>query len=163
MDQYWRGRSSGSSGLHAARPGVQRLLFVYGPLTGRTLIDGAIGIVLGLYVCSHPPPTCWTCSSWTAASCARATEERGIAWYVLNLLVLMAGWFVVWTALTASRPESGATSVILAAAGEQRVDQSSAASGCTSCASSRSETAGSRPGWPASAPPRRESQAGSFW
>ncbi len=76
------------------------LLFAYGPLTGETLLDGAIGIVLGLYVCSHPAANVLDLLFVDGGVVRRGAEEHGIAWYVLNLLVLLAGWFVVWTGLT---------------------------------------------------------------
>jgi len=76
------------------------VLFVYGPLTGETPIDGAIGVVLGLYVCSHPAANVLDLLFSDGGIVRRGGEERGITWYVLNLLVLMAGWFVVWAGLT---------------------------------------------------------------
>ena len=101
MDQYWRGRSS--SVLWAfllLALGYSAVLFVYGPLTGETLIDGVIGIVLGLYVCSHPAANVLDLLFVDGGIVRQGSDERGIAWYILNLLVLMAGWFVVWTGLT---------------------------------------------------------------
>ena len=101
MDQYWRGRSSGVLWTFLLLAlGYSALLFAYGPLTGETLIDGAIGIVLGLYVCSHPASNVLDLLFVDGGIVRRGSEERGVAWYVLNLLVLMAGWFVVWTGLT---------------------------------------------------------------
>jgi hypothetical protein len=102
MDQYWRGRSSVVLWtfmlLALAYSGV---MHAYGPLTGEVRIDGAIGIVLGLYVCSHPASNVLDLLFADGGIVRRGnTEERGIAWYVLNLLVLMAGWFVVWLGLT---------------------------------------------------------------
>ena len=76
------------------------VLFVYGPLTGATPIDGAIGVVLGLYVCSHPAANVLDLLFSDGGIVRRGGEEHGIIWYVLNLLVLMAGWFVVWAGLT---------------------------------------------------------------
>ena len=101
MDQYWRGRSSGVLWTFLLIAlGYSALLFTFGPLTGETLIDGAIGIVLGLYVCSHPAANVLDLLFVDGGVVRRGSDERGIAWYVLNLLVLMAGWFVVWTGLT---------------------------------------------------------------
>ena len=101
MDQYWRGRSSGVLwGFMLLALAYSALVFVYGPLTGETLIDGAIGIVLGLYVCSHPAANVLDLLFIDGGVVRRGAEERGIAWYILNLLVLLAGWFVVWTGLT---------------------------------------------------------------
>ena len=76
------------------------LLLVYSPLTGVERIDGAIGVVLGLYVCSHPASNVLDLLFMDGGVARRGGEERGIAWYILNLLVLMAGWFAVWLGLT---------------------------------------------------------------
>jgi hypothetical protein len=101
MDQYWRGRSSGVLWTFLLLAlGYSALLFAYGSLTGETLVDGAIGIVFGLYVCSHPAANVLDLLFVDGGVVRRGSEARGIAWYVLNLLVLMAGWFVVWTGLT---------------------------------------------------------------
>jgi hypothetical protein len=102
MDQYWRGRSSGVlCGFMLLALAYSALLFTYGPLTGETLIDGAIGVVLGLYVCSHPAANVLDLLFLDGGAGRHpVSEERGIAWYFLNLLVLLAGWFVVWTGLT---------------------------------------------------------------
>ncbi|HZO31961.1 MAG TPA: hypothetical protein VFH48_38885 [Chloroflexota bacterium] len=101
MDQYWRGRSSGVlCGFMLLALAYSAVLFTYGPLTGDASIDGAIGVVLGLYVCSHPAANVLDLLFLDGGVVRRGSEERGITWYVLNLLVLMAGWFVVWTGLT---------------------------------------------------------------
>lgn len=101
MDQYWRGRSSGVlCGFMLLALAYSAVLFTYGPLTGDASIDGAIGVVLGLYVCSHPAANVLDLLFLDSGVVRRGSEERGITWYVLNLLVLMAGWFVVWTGLT---------------------------------------------------------------
>ena len=102
MDQYWRGRSS------IVLSGFMLLALVYGgllltlsPFTDEIPIDGAIGAVLGLYVCSHPAANVLDLLfSDGGASRQRSSDEHGIVWYVLNLLVLMAGWFAVWVGLT---------------------------------------------------------------
>ena len=101
MDQYWRGRSSGVlCGFMLLALAYSAVLFTYGPLTGDASIDAAIGVVLGLYVCSHPAANVLDLLFLDGGVVRRGSEERGITWYVLNLLVLMAGWFVVWTGLT---------------------------------------------------------------
>src|SRR6187431_2290349 len=102
MDQYWRGRNSGVLlGFMLLALGYSALVFAYGPLTGEQRIDGAIGVVLGLYVCSHPASNVLDLLFLDGGAGRQSvSDERGIAWYFLNLLVLLAGWFVVWTGLT---------------------------------------------------------------
>ena len=102
VDQYWRGRSS------IALSGFMLLALLYGgllltlsPFTADIPIDGAIGVILGLYVCSHPAANVLdVLFTDGGASRQRSSDERGIAWYFLNLLVLIAGWFAVLVGLT---------------------------------------------------------------
>jgi hypothetical protein len=101
MDQYWRARGSGALWSYMLLAlAYSAVLFVFGPLTEEAPIDGAIGVVLGLYVCSHPAANVLDLLFADGGIVRRGSEERGIAWYVLNLLVLLAGWFVVWAGLT---------------------------------------------------------------
>lgn len=97
MDQYWRAR--GSLTLWAfmlLALAYSGLLYALGPLTGNVRMDGAIGIVLGLYVCSHPASNVLDllfleggAGRWSASS------GSGVGWYLLNLLVMLAGWLAV--------------------------------------------------------------------
>ena len=72
-------------------------LYFLSTLTGVPLLDGGIGVLLGLYICSHP-----------AANAVDMLFERGMlrritskwlgaGWLVLNLLVLAVGWMVIVT------------------------------------------------------------------
>lgn len=72
------------------------LLYFLHPLTGAPLLDGGIGVILGLYICSRPAANAvdmiffergalrWVTSKWS-----------GLVWLVLNLLVLLLGCFVI--------------------------------------------------------------------
>jgi hypothetical protein len=102
MDQYWRGHSAGALFvfmlLALAYTGV---LWMYSPLTGEIRIDGAIGVVLGLYVCSHPASNVLDLLFLDGGAGRRGQSvTHGIAWYALNFLVLLAGWLVVLAGLT---------------------------------------------------------------
>jgi hypothetical protein len=100
VDQYWRGRSSGALWVFMLLAlAYSGLLLVYSPLTGEERIDGAIAVVLGLYVCSHPASNVLDLLFMDGGVVRRGAEQHGIAWYILNLLVLMAGWFAVWLGL----------------------------------------------------------------
>ena len=73
------------------------LLSDRGTLTGMKTVDGAIGVVLGLYVCSHPAAN--AVDRWLFGRGAhRPSAPRGAegAWLVLNLLALLAGWLVMF-------------------------------------------------------------------
>jgi hypothetical protein len=73
------------------------VLFSFGPLlTGEARMDGAIGIVLGLYVCSHPASNVLDLLFSEGGVRRHApADESGIFWYFLNLLVMIAGWLAV--------------------------------------------------------------------
>jgi hypothetical protein len=101
MDQYWRGRSSPALwGFMLLALAYTGLLYGFSPLTGEARVDGAIGVVLGLYVCSHPASNVLDVLFLDGGAGRRGVaEERGIAWYILNLFVLLAGWLVVLVGL----------------------------------------------------------------
>ena len=97
MDRYWRARSAttlwGFMSLALAYVG---LLYAFSGLTGEARIDGAIGVALGLYVCSHPASNVLDLLFLEGGASRRApSDEHGIPWYALNLLVLIVGWAVV--------------------------------------------------------------------
>ena len=102
MDQYWRVRSPVVLwGCIVLALAYSFLVFSFSPLTGEVRLDGAIGVVLGLYVCSHPASNVLDLLFVDGgAGRGAASDRHGVAWYFLNLLVLLAGWFVVWTGLT---------------------------------------------------------------
>jgi hypothetical protein len=65
-------------------------------LTGSAMLDGSIGLSLGLYICSHP-----AANAIDILFCERDTlhdlsEESVIRWLALNVLVLLAGWIAVF-------------------------------------------------------------------
>lgn len=69
--------------------------------TGIPVLDGSIGVVLGLYICSHP-----AANAVDAFYLARGVFGRilsgwpGIRWLALNLLVILAGWLVIVSGAT---------------------------------------------------------------
>jgi hypothetical protein len=98
MDQYWRARRSLFLwGFMLLALAFSAMLYSYGPLiTGEARYDGAIGVVLGLYVCSHPASNVLDLLFMEGGAGRRApSAESGVAWYLLNLLVLLAGWLAV--------------------------------------------------------------------
>lgn len=102
MDQYWRGRKPivlWTFMLLAL--GFSGLVWTFRPLTGEVRLDGAIAVVLGLYLCSHPAANVLDLLFEDGGMRRQpGAEDRTVAWYFLNLLLLLAGWFVVWTGLT---------------------------------------------------------------
>ena len=65
-------------------------------LTGINLLDGTIGVVLGLYVCSHPAANAIDLLYFERGGFRQfASEGSGLGWLALNLLVLSLGWIVI--------------------------------------------------------------------
>ncbi len=72
------------------------LVYFLHSLTGNRLLDGSIGVVLGLYICSRPAGNAVDMLFYERGAMRRITSEwAGIAWLALNLLVLLAGWVVI--------------------------------------------------------------------
>jgi len=101
MDQYWRGRSP--TFLFS----MLLLGIVYGGLvsylgfsTGSLTYDGSIGVALGLYICSHPVSNAIDLLFLDHGIMRGSIGDHGLAWYGLNLLVLVAGWLVTTIGLT---------------------------------------------------------------
>jgi hypothetical protein len=72
------------------------LVYFLHSLTGNRVLDGSIGVLLGLYVCSRPAGNAVDMLFAERGAMHRLVSERsGIWWLVLNLLVLLAGWLVI--------------------------------------------------------------------
>lgn len=79
------------SALLSLRPG----------LVGSPTFEGALGVVLGLYICSHPAANAVDLLFLPRGALRQASSEwSGVGWLALNLLVLLAGWFVIATGTT---------------------------------------------------------------
>ena len=64
--------------------------------TGSRLIDGSIGVLLGLYICSRPAGNAVDLLFYERGAFHRITSGwAGITWLVLNLVVLFLGWTVI--------------------------------------------------------------------
>ena len=65
-------------------------------LTGATLFDGSVGVVLGLYICSHPAANGIDLLFLQRGALRRATKQwSGIEWLALNALVMLIGWLII--------------------------------------------------------------------
>ena len=97
MAQRRRGRNTG------VLWGVVLLAIAYGgllqyrrTLTGQAMLDGMIGVVLGLYVCSHPAANAVDLLFQGRGALRQMSSEwTGVGWLALNLLVLLIGWLVI--------------------------------------------------------------------
>ena len=99
MNQQRNGRNTGTRALWALI--LLALLYlglvVFMPtLTGVSLLDGSIGVVLGLFICSRPAGNAVDMLFYERGAFRRLTSGwGGIGWLALNLLVLFIGWLVI--------------------------------------------------------------------
>jgi hypothetical protein len=76
------------------------LLRVLPSLTGRPMLDGAIGVALGLYICAHPAANAVN-MLFFERDVLRTIRSDGpmIRWLALNLFVLLVGWMVIFAGI----------------------------------------------------------------
>ena len=77
------------------------LLHALGTLTGTDLLDGALGVLLGLYISAHPAANAIDVLFADRFALRRITTTRfGVYWLLLNVLVLATGWLVIFVGTT---------------------------------------------------------------
>ncbi len=77
------------------------LLYVRHPLAGAYRLDGSIGVLLGLYICSHPAANMFDVLFYEDSVRYLFQSRRAFGlWLVLNGLVLAAGWLVIFLGTT---------------------------------------------------------------
>jgi len=66
-------------------------------LTGNHTIDGAISVLLGLYICSRPAGNAIDLLFFERASFRNViAQSSSIGWLALNILTLLMGWIVIY-------------------------------------------------------------------
>lgn len=83
------------------------LAFAYGevmtlgfPVTGTPRLDGIIGVLLGLYAASHPAANMLDLLFFARDQLRAGMSGRAYAaWWGINGLVLLAGWFSITSGL----------------------------------------------------------------
>jgi hypothetical protein len=66
------------------------------PLTTGDLLDGALSVALGLYICSHPAANAVDLLFFSRGGTRQLpTGWPGAAWLGLNLLVVVVGWLMI--------------------------------------------------------------------
>ena len=68
-------------------------------LTGINLLDGGIGVALGLYICAHPAANAVNMLFFERGTLQSSSGGSLVRWLLLNLLVLLAGWMVLFVAI----------------------------------------------------------------
>ncbi len=68
------------------------LLYSLHTLLGTNVLDGILGIMLGLYICSHPAANAVDVLFYERGAFHQLSSEwSGLRWLALNMLVLLAG------------------------------------------------------------------------
>ena len=62
----------------------------------RPMVEGSLGVVLGLYICSRPASNAVDLLFYRRGMLRQTVANTsGVAWLGLNLLALLAGWLVI--------------------------------------------------------------------
>ena len=65
-------------------------------LTQNDLLDGSAGVILGLYICSHPAANGIDLLFYERGRFRRIfSETSGLGWLALNALIMVVGWLVI--------------------------------------------------------------------
>jgi predicted nucleic acid-binding Zn ribbon protein len=70
-------------------------------LTGLDEVDGIIGVLLGLYICSHPAANMVDMLFYRQGARHPSSSKRStVLWLALNIVVLLIGWIVIFGGTT---------------------------------------------------------------
>jgi hypothetical protein len=70
-------------------------------LSGKDTLDGAIGVVFGLYLSSHPAAGLVDLLFFKRAAWNQPSSHRSMClWLVINVFVLLIGWLVIFVGTT---------------------------------------------------------------
>jgi hypothetical protein len=97
-----RARNSGTLCLLALVGGLYGTAALARPsFTNNPTLEGALSILLGLYICSHPAANAVDLLFFQRDALQEAASEpSGLAWLALNVLVLLTGWLVIFVGAT---------------------------------------------------------------
>jgi hypothetical protein len=73
-------------------------------LTGHPMVDGVLGIVVGLYICTHPVANAIDLLFYRDYFRQPTDGWSGFGWLVLNALCLSMGWLMITAAITLLAP-----------------------------------------------------------
>jgi uncharacterized membrane protein len=102
MDQHRRGHNIKTLwALVLLGIAYSSLLYYQRTLTGTNNVDGIIGVMLGLYICSHPAANVVDMLFFGRGARRQfASRRSAVLWLALNMLVLLTGWLVIFVGTT---------------------------------------------------------------
>ena len=134
MDQHRRGRNIKTLWALVLLGVTYSGLFYYRyTLTGANNVDGIIGVVFGLYICSHPAANAVDMLFFGRGARRWFSSRRSvILWLALNMLVLLVGWIVIFVGTTRliARTEAVSLSVCVRHEAAQEMRESPSVSTC---------------------------------
>jgi len=81
--------------------GYSGWLYSQHPLTGMDNVDGIIGVVLGLYICSHPAATLVDMLFYRRGIQYQfSSMKSAVLWLALNVLILFIGGIAIFVGTT---------------------------------------------------------------
>ncbi len=101
MNQHWK--EGNSKMWMLVLPGVvySGLIYYHGAITGKNIVDGIIGVVLGLYICSHPAANVVSMLFRGRSGPSQFLSIRSaILWLAGNMLILLTGWITIFFGTT---------------------------------------------------------------
>ncbi len=102
MDQIQRGRKIKTLwALILLGIAYSSMLYYQRTITGTDFADGIIGVLLGLYICSHPAAHLVD-MLFLGRGGRRQFSSKGsaVSWLALNMLVLLTGWLAIFIGTT---------------------------------------------------------------
>ena len=102
MDQHRRGRNIKTLwALVLLGIAYSSLLYYQRTLTGAKNVDGILGVLLGLYICSHPAANVVDLLFFGRGGQRPLSSKRAVVlWLALNMLVILVGWIVIFAGTT---------------------------------------------------------------
>jgi hypothetical protein len=102
MHQHWHGRNIKMLwGVGVFGIAYSSLLYYGHTLTGVDRVDGIIGVVLGLYICSHPAANLVDMLFFRRGTRRQFPSKRSaVLWIAINTLVLLAAWILIFLGTT---------------------------------------------------------------
>jgi hypothetical protein len=101
MDQHRRGLNIKVWVLVLLGIAYSSVLYYQPTLTGKNNVDGIIGVLLGLYLCSHPAANVVDMLFFRGGARRQFSSRRSVVlWLALNMLVLLIGWIVIFVGTT---------------------------------------------------------------
>jgi hypothetical protein len=101
MDQHRRRNTKTLWALIPLGIAYSGLVYYQRAIIGVKNVDGAIGVLLGLYICSHPAANVVDIlffGGW--ARLHFSSRGSAVLWLALNILVFLTGWIAIFAGTT---------------------------------------------------------------